>query len=187
MGFFPTEIIRRDAGHALFALVCAGLLHLAAHDKHRGFQARRHHMITYRHAPRDLQVDQLMACTGVGHQRLHQAARHLQPLCVRKRAGHAHRRQRALQARPVLLEAENAAAVRGEHFVDAIAKDEVPVQHAHPGVAQRAVHAIEITQALGEDGRIGQIRQVHGGDYRPRGSHANNTSRGLTSTWGYYV
>ena len=91
-------------------------------------------------AARDLQVDRLVGPRRFGDQPLDDG----RPAGGIQRVGQPNAVQRRLQSRQVLGEAERAARIDGNHFIDPVAEEETAVERRNAGFRQRQKAAVQI-------------------------------------------
>ncbi|MCY1531187.1 hypothetical protein D9M68_664060 [compost metagenome] len=161
VSLFPAEIVGRDTGHAVLALLRGGQLHFAGHHEHGWHETGWHGVISHGHAPGDLYVDQLIDCALGVSQRLRQVLRNRRPLGARQRIGDAQFGQRPVQACHVLFEPERSSGVTGQHLVHTVAKYEASVQHTDPSITQRGELPVEVAEGVGQIGRCAPVRSIH--------------------------
>ena len=154
MGFFPAEVVGRDTRHALAALGFTRRAHDIGHDKDRGLDVLRHHVVAQGHAARDLDVHQLVQRVGLDALRIgigrHQPQCHVGPLGVCHRVGDAQLGQAAVEPRHVLGKAKGLAGVDGHHLIDAVAKNEASIHHADLGLGEFSELAVEVAGQRGQ-------------------------------------
>ena len=112
-------------------------------------------MVAHRHAPGDLDVDQLIGLFGLcAHGTgivCYQFDNKRVPAGLVHRVGDAQLAQAAREPRHVFGKAERAPGIGRHDLVDTVSEDEAAVEHADLRVAQGAEFAVEVAQGIGQN------------------------------------